>query len=247
MRSPSVERMSLLMTSIERTVAVTGGSGTLGSGTHRHAVSDAAIRHAVLRDVDRLTKVLVEPVTDVRRAALAGHIGFLLDQLQAHHRLQDEVMWPRVALAHADLSDVADRVRVSHADLVEPSRALRRTVRRWTFEPASRPDVLDAVMEFDTRLDQVLSQDGELVPLACSALPDREWTEIDRHLPAKGGPTRRARRMFWLLDGLDAGLADLLLRRTPRAEMWMLRNGFSGAYNRAAYLMWVGGGSGPAL
>ena len=71
--------------------------GTLGARTHRHAVSDAAIRHAVLRDVDRLTEVLGDPVTDVRRAALAGHVGFLLDQLQAHHRLQDEVIWPRVA------------------------------------------------------------------------------------------------------------------------------------------------------
>ena len=53
--------------------------------------------------------------------------------------------------------------------------------------------------------------------------------------------------MFWLLDELDAGLTDLLLQRTPRAEMWILRNGFSGAYNRSAYLMWVGGGTGPAL
>ncbi len=157
------------------------------------------------------------------------------------------MIWPRVGLTQAELSDVADRVRVSHADLVEPSRALRRTVQRWTFDPASRPDVLDAVMEFDARLDPVLGQDAELVPPACSALSSREWTEIDRHLPAKGGPTRRARRMFWLLDELDAGLTDLLLERTPRAEMWILRNGFSGAYNRSAYLMWVGGGTGPAL
>ncbi|MGS0685560.1 hemerythrin domain-containing protein [Nakamurella sp. GG22] len=235
------------MTSIERTAAVSMGAAALGSSTHRHAVSDAAIRHAVLRDVDRLTQVLGEPVNDVRRTALAGHIGFLLDQLQAHHRLQDEVIWPRVGVARADLADVADRVRVAHAELVEPSRTLRRVAQRWTYAPASRPDVLDAVMEFDARLDPVLGQDAELVPLARSALSPREWTEIDRHLPAKGGPTRRARRMFWMLDQLDQEAADVLLQRTPRAEMWILRNGFSGAYNRSAYLMWVGGGTGPAV
>lgn len=245
------------MTSIERTVSVslgpvslgpaTLGAVSLGAGTHRHAVADAAIRHAVLRDMDRLMGVLGDPVTVVRRAALAGHISFLLDQLQAHHRLQDEVIWPRVGVARADLADLADRTRVSHAELVEPSRALRREVRRWSSLPASRPDVLEAVTRLDARLAPVLSQDAELVPLACSALSSREWTEIDRHLPAKGSPTRRARRMFWLLDDLDPSLAALLLQRTPRAEMWILRNGFSGAYNRSAYLMWVGGGTGPAL
>ena len=43
------------------------------------------------------------------------------------------------------------------------------------------------------------------------------------------------------------GSAALLTARTPRAVMWVLRNGFSGAYNRSAYLMWVGGGTGPAV
>ncbi len=53
--------------------------------------------------------------------------------------------------------------------------------------------------------------------------------------------------MFWLLDDLEPRQAAQLTARTPRAVMWILRNGFSGAYNRSAYLMWVGGGTGPAV
>ncbi len=60
-------------------------------------------------------------------------------------------------------------------------------------------------------------------------------------------PTRLARRTFWLLDDLDPVTAGLLVRDLPRPVMWVLRNGFSGPYNRASYLMWVGGGTGPVF
>ena len=92
-----------------------------------------------------------------------------------------------------------------------------------------------------------MDQDAELLPLAFEALTPGDWAAIDRRLPRLTNPTRLARRMFWLLDDLDARPADLLLERTPPAAMWVLRNGFSGAYNRSSYLMWVGGGTGPAV
>ena len=60
-------------------------------------------------------------------------------------------------------------------------------------------------------------------------------------------PTKRARQLFWLLDDLDPALAARLLQGTRRSTLWVLRNGFSGAYNRSSYLMWIGGGTGPAV
>ena len=47
-----------------------------------------------------------------------------------------------------------------------------------------------------------------------------------------------------MLDELDPASTAALLADIPPLRMWVLRNGFSGAYNRGSYLMWVGGGLG---
>ncbi len=230
------------MTSLHPTAAA-----GLTSASHPYAIFDAAVRHALIRDLHRLADVLDEPITDVRRAALAQHIGYLLDQVQSHHRVQDEVIWPRVAIDRADLADLADRVRLSHAELVTPGRELRRASQSWTSVPALRPQVLEAATAMRDAIGPVLDEDAASVPVACDVLPDHDWTEISRRLGPAGGPTARARRLFWLLDDAEPQLANLVLARTPRAVLWVLRNGFSGGYNRVAYLMWVGGGTGPAV
>ena len=224
-----------------------GVAPALNTATHRYAVLNAAVRHAVTRDLDRLVDVLDRPVTDVRRAALAQHIGFLLDQLQAHHRVQDEVIWPRVEVERADLTDVADQVRTSHAELTEHCCDLRRAAQSWSSLAALRLQVREAAAAMRDRTVPVLDADAHRVPITCQVLPDHDWAEIRHRLMQRGGPTTRARRVFWLLDDADAPLASALLARTPRAVLWVLRNGFSGGYNRAAYLMWVGGGAGPAV
>ena len=57
---------------------------------HQLAVTTAAVNRAVRRDLDRFLDVLADPVTSVRRAALADHVGYVLDQLETVHRFQDD-------------------------------------------------------------------------------------------------------------------------------------------------------------
>ncbi len=219
----------------------------LSTTSHPYAIFDAAVRHAVLRDLHRLVDALDEPITDVRRSALVQHTGYLLDQLKAHHRLQDEVIWPRVAVERADLTDVAEQVRQSHAALGGPTRDLWRAAQSWSTVGTLRPQARQAGVAMLDVSTPVLDDDANCLPVACEVLPDQDWAEVGRRLSRPGGPTARARRLFWLLDDADADLASLVLARTPRAVLWVLRNGFSGGYNRAAYLRWVGGGTGPAV
>lgn len=113
---------------------------------HPYAVRDAAVRHALRRDLDRLVETLDEPSTDVRRAALTQHIRFLMDHLRGHHRVQDEMIWPRVEVERADLADLAERVRVGHAELGTQVGDLRRAAQNWSSVPALRTQVRDAVL-----------------------------------------------------------------------------------------------------
>lgn len=206
------------------------------------AVVTDALHQALRRDLGRLIAVLTDPVTVVRRGALIGHISYLLQELQAHHRVLDEIRWLDVVAVRPDLADVAYQVALSHDELASPLRSLRNCTLAWRSDSKRRLEVRSAVQDFSAAASAVLDQDSELAPVideVLGAAPAPQWW--------KSAPTRLARRTFWLLDDLDTGRADLLADRTPRAVMWVLRNGFSGAYNRSAYLMWAGGGTGPAV
>lgn len=222
-------------------------SRAANTADHPYIAMDAAVRHALRRDLGRLVEILDEPITDVRRAALTQHIRFLTDHLQRHHRLQDEVIWPRVEVERADLAELAERVRVAHADLGTQIRDLRGAAQNWSSVPALRTQVRDAVLALQNASGPVFDDDADGLPIACEVLSAQDWADIGRRLAPSGGPTRRARKLFWLLDDSDAALASVILAKTPRVVLWVLRNGFSGGYNRAAYLMWVGGGTGPAI
>jgi len=214
---------------------------------HQLAVTTAAVNRAVRRDLDRFLDVLADPVTSVRRAALADHVGYVLDQLETVHRFQDDSLWP-AALAHRPhLADLADRAARAHAEISEPIAALRHAALTWKRAPITRPAGRTAVRDLAFALEPVAGQDAETVPLACAMLPHDAAAEIEQALPRPVGPTKVARQLFWLLDDLPPAQAEQLLFTTPSWMMWVLRNGFSGAYNRAAYLMWIGGGNGPAV
>ena len=93
-------------------------------------------------------------------------------------------------------------------------------------------------------LPAVFERDGDVTAVALGALTSQDWAVIDLGAARRRRPTTLARELFWLLDELDPASTAALLADVPPLKMWVLRNGFSGAYNRGSYLMWVGGGLG---
>ena len=181
-----------------------------GAGDHAPA-GTALVRLAVARDLDRLAPVLSEPVTAVRRAALAAHVTFLVEQAR-------------------DAEEGTGRYPVALSRLGHEARL-------WSRDPLRRPQVRAA---------------ARAAALAWAALPAASRTGPAaarvrlRSLPAHR-PTTLAYRYFWLLDELPPDRVDDVTDPYSGPARWVLRNVLSGGYNRRAYLMWFGGGSGPAV
>lgn len=205
---------------------------------------DAVLHRAVLRDLDRLTSVLAEPVTAVRRTALIDHVTFLTAELRHRWRVQDELLWPRAVVRDPSLAGAADQVRDDHR--AAECATMVTAAQQWArvSDAEHRLLVRDAVREAAGVLPVVFERDSEVTARALGALTSQDWAAIERGAARRRRPTALARELFWLLDGLEAESTAVLLAGVPRLRMWVLRNGFSGAYNRGSYLMWVGGGLG---
>ena len=223
-----------------------GGAGGAGGVASARLRLDAVLHRAVLRDLDRLTSVLAGPVTAVRRSALIGHMTFLTGELRRHWQLQDELIWPRAVAGDPSLAGAADQVRGDHLAAAAQCAGLVTAAERWARvgDAEHRLLVLDAVREVAAVLATVFDRDGDVTAVALGALTSRDRAAIDRGVVRRRRPTALARELFWLLDELDAASAAVLLADVPPLRMWVLRNGFSGGYNRGSYLMWVGGGLG---
>jgi hypothetical protein len=207
---------------------------------------DAVLQRAVLRDLERLTSVLAGPVTAVRRTALIDHVTFLTAELRRHWQLPDELIWPRAPAGDPSLAGVADRVRGDHRAAAAECAAMVTAAEQWAMVGDAEHRLLlrDAVREVAAVLPAVFERDGDVTALALGALTSQDWAVIELGATRRRRPTALARELFWLLDELDAASATALLAGVPPLRMWVLRNGFSGAYNRGSYLMWVGGGLG---
>lgn len=173
---------------------------------------------ALARDLDRLGGVLAGPVTQVRRAALAGHVGFLVEQARP-------------------AGDPPGRHSVAFS-------RLRHESRLWSRDPLRRAHLRAAVEVAAAAVDS--SRAAVRRGSGSGPAPTDRTVVRLRDLPTRR-PTAAAYRYFWLLDELPPQLAQVVTGGFSGPARWVLRNALSGGYNRRAHLMWIGGGSGPAL
>lgn len=197
--------------------------GPLGTGGDAAARRHPAVGPAVARDLDRLVEVLAEPVTAVRRAALVAHITFLVEQARSG-------------------GDGPGRYPVALSRLGHEARA-------WARDPLRRPQVRAAAQAAAPAWAASRSGFGP-EPAAETGARSGSGPRPDRvslrSLPGRR-PTALAYRYFWLLDNLAPDRVPAVTEPYSGPARWVLRNVLSGGYNRRAYLMWFGGGSGPTV
>lgn len=206
--------------------------GTAVAGTVESAADAGARRHpivslAVARDLERLVQALSEPVTAVRRAALVAHTSFVVEQARSG---DDGPGRHPVALS-----------RLGHE------------ARLWGRDPLRRPQVRAAAQTAALAWAAARAGSGRgrvAEPAAAGGSGPDDGSAGGpvrlRSLPARR-PIALAYRYFWLVDDLPPAAVQEVTDRYSGPARWVLRNVLSGGYNRRAYLMWFGGGSGPSV
>lgn len=196
------------------------------------------VHTALRRDLERAHRALTsDPEPDARRTtAIAGHLTWMMHFLQAHHRSEDDGLYPVVRARRPDASALLDAMAADHR-AVEPAIA--------AVEAAATVGDRVALAESVHTLREVLvphlrREEDEVMPIVTACMSHREWREIEqRHNLDGKSPSQLAMEGHWLIDDAPADDRAIVLALVRPIERFVLVHAFGRAYRRRARACWT--------
>ena len=172
------------------------------TGTGGSAAKEMRLIHRIFRRQFAEVRELVQtaPAGDARRAAaIADHLGFLLDGLHMHHTTEDDLIWPTL-LASAELdASLVQRMPEQHERIDALVTGVREAIPAWRSDPTPATSSLLAgrIGEFLVVLEAHLDEEEQVVvPLIDQCLTEAQWQEMGQRGFEKFTPAQR-----WIATG----------------------------------------------
>jgi hemerythrin-like domain-containing protein len=201
------------------------------------------VHRAIRRDLERARVVLgATPAPgDRQRAAVGDQLRWVLAFLEAHHRSEDEGLYPVVRERRPDAAALLDDMAADHAAVALAVHELEEELGVGT------PDDPAAVVAAIEHLEAVLlphlrREEDEVLPVVSAAITDAEWRAIEQEHNLDGKSMRQlGREGHWLIDGADPDDRAAVLGLVPAVPRFLLVHGFGPSYRRSARACWEPG------
>jgi hypothetical protein len=177
-----------------------------------------------------------------RRAALAAHLGWMMDFLRAHHAAEDAGLYPMIRAKNPTAADLLDTMDADHHAIDPAVTALHTAADQWGRAGAEVDR--EAVV---TALDQLLAvltphlerEEAEAMPVVSATITHRQWHEWDQtyNIKPKSLPVL-AEEGLWLMEGLDEERRQVVLHEVPLVPRLIVLYGFGPRYRRKAAARW---------
>lgn len=193
----------------------------------------ASIHSAMRRDAGRLAGA-VERVRTAREAArLARWFGHFSAAIEAHHRREDDVVWPDLTARSPSFAAERSRLEFDHAALDD---ALARTgiaVRALVDDPMATDRAVASTLQLAALLEDHLDREELAAFGRLSQVHTPEsYAEMERRMIAAMSVRNLAFEMPWAMDGLDPVDERTLLRGVPGPIRVAYRIAFRPRYRR---------------
>jgi hemerythrin-like domain-containing protein len=203
------------------------------------------IFHAALRrDLERMINVLAGANNHARpeqRAALAEHVGLVLDLLHHHHTGEDTGLWPLVRRRAPDLGSQLDTMEAEHAcaaGAIASTRAAARQYAMTTDSTAGGRRLQQALADLSgVLLPHLDHEENEVMPRVMRALTPRDWSALSRReLRNWNSFALAGTGLVWMADGLIGSQRTMFNQQVSPVFQWLVDKRYGPAYRRRTAL-----------
>lgn len=141
------------------------------------------VHNALRRDLARAQRALASesPPNDERRAALAGHLDWMMHFLHVHHDGEDRGLWPAVRRLNPDAGPLLDRMDADHRLVAPAITEVTAAVAAYRSDAGSRHELSRALGRLaEVLIPHLQREEDEAMPVVARTLSQTqldEWEE----------------------------------------------------------------------
>lgn len=202
------------------------------------------VHQALRRDLERATTALegTPPPAGGQRLALAGHLGWMMAFLRAHHESEDEGLYPVVRERRPDAAVVLDQMDDDHRQIARSVDTVDAAASAYgtTDRSSARAQLIAAIGELsEVLLPHLQREEEHVMPTVSEVLTEAEWLAIEHeHNVKPKGIAQLAKEGHWLIDDASAQDRDQVLGLVPALPRFVLLHGYGRRYRRERDACW---------
>jgi len=202
------------------------------------------VHQALRRDLERATTALTgtRPPPDRQRIAIAGHLGWMMVFLRAHHESEDAGIYSVVRERRPDAAIILDRMHDDHREIARAIDSVDAAASTYATSDAAlvRGRLVAAISELNEVLVPHLQrEEADMMPIVSEVLTEGEWLAIEHEHNVKA---KRASQLgkegHWLIDDTNAEDRDKVLGLVPAVPRFVLLHGYERSYRRERDACW---------
>jgi uncharacterized membrane protein/hemerythrin-like domain-containing protein len=205
------------------------------------------VHDALRRDLTRALTVLSSSPADAQRVALGRHIEWMMSFLHTHHHGEDAGLWPLVCSRNPRVGRLLDTMEADHKVVAPLLDTCSTSAREYAASSAdsARIALIDALQQLSSvLLPHLRREEDDAMPIVSVTITASEWKAIDHEYYLDGKSLAQlGSEGHWLLDGLDAERADLVVHQVSPVARFVLVHGFARPYHRHATACWGDAGA----
>lgn len=200
------------------------------------------VHSALRRDLQRAEIALNAdpPGPPAQQLAIARHLEWMMSFLHAHHRSEDEGLYPLVRDRDPAAAELLDAMDADHRAVASAIAEVESAAG----DPASRGGPDERLTAALARLSNVLlphleREENEMMPVVSSVVSDSEWRALEQKFNLKGKSSAQlAFEGHWLIDGASPEDRQRVVGLVSAIPRFFLVHGFAASYRRRAAACW---------
>ena len=202
------------------------------------------VHNALRRDLRRAQSVLaaVPPPGRDQQRAVAAHLTWMMQFLRAHHRSEDEGLYPLVRARATAAAELLDAMEQQHDAIAASITLVESSAAALTLDGSSGANVqmMGALDELEQLLlPHLQREEDEVMPVVSAVMTNAEWRAIEQeHNIEPMSLFELGREGHWLIDDADDEDRATVLGLVSAIPRFVLLHGLARRYRLQKEACW---------